>query len=49
MPAPSGGTLLRHLTFTPLPEGKVRQLSESSMDGGKTWTTEYDFVYVKKQ
>jgi len=49
MPAPGGGTLIRHLTFTPLPEGKVRQLSEGSTDGGKTWNTEYDFVYVKKQ
>lgn len=49
MPGPSGGTLTRHLTFSQLPESKVRQLSERSMDGGKTWTTEYDFVYVKKQ
>ncbi len=49
MPGPSGGTLLRHLTFTPLAEGKVRQFSQRSMDGGKTWATEYDLVYVKKQ
>jgi tetratricopeptide (TPR) repeat protein len=49
MPGPNGGTLMRHLTFTPLEGGKVRQLSEGSTDGGKTWTTEYDFVYVKKQ
>jgi tetratricopeptide (TPR) repeat protein len=49
LPTPSGGKFTRHLTFTPLPEGKVRQLSERSSDGGKTWSTEYDFVYVKKQ
>lgn len=49
MPGPSGVTLTRHLTFTPLPEGKVRQFSQRSMDGGKTWATEYDLVYVKKQ
>ena len=49
MPAPAGGTLMRHLTFTPLDAGKVRQFSEGSTDGGKTWTTEYDFIYVKKQ
>lgn len=48
MPGPSGGTLMRHLTFTPLDGGKVRQFSERSIDGGKTWATEYDFVYVKK-
>jgi len=49
MPAPGGGTLMRHLTFSKLPEGKVRQFSQGSTDGGKTWNTEYDFVYVKKQ
>lgn len=49
MPGPSGGTLIRHLTFTPLDGGKVRQLAERSTDGGKTWTTEYDFVYAKKK
>jgi tetratricopeptide (TPR) repeat protein len=49
MPGPSGAMFTRHLTFTPLAEGKVRQLSERSTDGGKTWITEYDFVYVKKQ
>jgi hypothetical protein len=48
MPTASGGSFLRHLTFTPMPEDKVRQLSERSNDGGKTWITEYDFVYVKK-
>ena len=49
MPTSSGGTLLRHLTFSKVSEGKVRQLSEASTDGGKTWSTEYDFVYVKKE
>ena len=48
-PTPSGGTLIRHLTFSKLPDGNVRQLSERSTDAGKTWATEYDFVYVKKQ
>ncbi len=49
MPGPSGGTLTRHLTFSQLADSKVRQLSERSMDGGKTWTTEYDLIYVRKQ
>lgn|GEM_PF-372160 len=48
MPKASGGTLTRHLTFSKLPDGSVRQLSERSTDAGKTWVTEYDFVYVKK-
>lgn len=36
---------LRRLTFTPLDKDTVRQHSESSEDGGKSWTTEYDFYY----
>jgi len=49
MPAPSGGTLIRHLTFSSLPDGKVRQLSQASLDNGKTWSTEYDLLYVRRQ
>lgn len=49
MPAASGGTLIRHLTFSKLPDGNVRQFSQASTDDGKSWTTEYDFVYVKRQ
>jgi hypothetical protein len=33
------------LTFSPLPGHKVRQLAEQSADGGKSWTTSYDFTY----
>jgi len=36
------------LTFTPLDSATVRQHSESSSDGGKTWTTQYDFYYHRK-
>lgn len=43
------GPFVRHLTFSRLPEGKVRQLSERSTDAGKSWTTEYDLVYAKRQ
>jgi tetratricopeptide (TPR) repeat protein len=48
-PLRSGGTLIRHLTFSKLPDGRVRQLSQGSTDGGKTWGTEYDYVYVPKK
>jgi hypothetical protein len=48
-PTRSGGTLVRHLTFSKLPDGRVRQLSEASTDAGKTWITEYDFAYAKRQ
>ena len=37
----------RRLTFTKLPEGKVRQHSERSTPDG--WATEYDFTYVPKK
>ena len=44
-----GQTLLRHMTFSKLSGGKVRQFSQRSMDGGKTWITDYDFTYVPKK
>jgi hypothetical protein len=34
-----GETVRNRITWTPLSDGKVRQLWESSNDGGKTWTT----------
>ena len=46
--APGPKKVTQRLTFSKLPDGKVRQLGEQSSDGGKTWTTGYDFVYVKK-
>jgi opacity protein-like surface antigen len=35
----------RRMTFTLLPEGRVRQHGERSNDEGGTWTTEYDLTY----
>ena len=49
MLGPNGAPFTRHLTFSKLPEGKVRQFSQASVDNGKSWTTEYDFVYAKRQ
>ena len=43
-----GKTIDKHLTFFDLGDGRVRQFAELSSDGGKTWTTEYDFLYVRK-
>lgn len=39
----------RRLTFTPLDGGRVRQLSELTSDGGKSWTVGYDFTYSKRR
>ena len=28
---------------------QVRQFNETSANGGKTWTTSYDFTYIRKK
>ncbi|WP_293676531.1 hypothetical protein [uncultured Phenylobacterium sp.] len=38
------GPLVR-MTYTPNPDGSVRQAGEQSTDGGKTWTPSFDFTY----
>lgn len=54
--AASGGMILQssaaetnqpitRMTFSPFPDGTVRQLGETSADGGKSWTTSFDFTY----
>jgi len=47
VPQTTGGTLLRHLQFFNLGPDKVRQWSQGSSDGGKTWHTEYDLIYTR--
>ena len=36
---------LNRMTFTPAPDGSVRQHGEVSDDGGHIWTPDYDFTY----
>ncbi len=36
-------------TWTPNPDGSVRQHWESSTDGGETWTTVFDGSYTRKE
>lgn len=38
---------VQRLTFTPMSDGSVRQLGETSSDGGKSWAVNYDFRYRK--
>jgi hypothetical protein len=45
---PDGSATMSKLTFTPQPDGAVRQTGELSADGGKTWAVTYDFLYKKK-
>lgn len=48
-PAKPGATLRQRITWSANADGSVRQLWESSGDGGKTWTTAFDGKYVKKK
>jgi len=44
----SGAAVVNRLTWTPRPDGKVRQHWETSTDGGKTWQTAFDGLYARK-
>ena len=49
-PVPRGnGTVLQRITWSRETDGVVRQLWESSTDGGKVWTTAFDGRYVKQR
>jgi hypothetical protein len=47
--APNGAPSKRHLQFFNQGPDKVRQFSQMSTDGGKTWAVEYDFTYLRKK
>lgn len=45
----NGNRILRKMILTPMSADKVRQYSEFSADGGKTWQVMYDFLYLRKK
>ena len=47
--APGGKTVRQRIAWTPMPGGRVRQFWESSSDGGRTWSTEFDGLYSPKK
>lgn len=47
MVAPDGTATPSRMTFTPLPDGRVRQVIEGSRDGGKTWRKGFEGFYVR--
>jgi tetratricopeptide (TPR) repeat protein len=49
IPQSDGTKLKRHLQFFPISHDTVRQFSQGSTDGGKTWHVEYDFTYNRKK
>jgi hypothetical protein len=46
---PQGQKITGHLIFYNQGPNQVRQFNEYSADEGKTWTTSYDFTYVRKK
>jgi hypothetical protein len=46
---PDGTPIKQRLSFTPIARDTVRQHGETSADGGRTWSTQYDFIYVRKR
>lgn len=44
----SGKHSPQRVTWTPNADGSVRQLWESSADGGKTWTTVFEGIYRRR-
>lgn len=47
-PDKPGVTKHQRITWTPRPDGAVRQLWEVSDDGGSTWRVEFDGRYVRR-
>jgi len=46
-PLPDGRARLVRMTYTPGPDGTVRQAGEASFDDGRTWRPTFDFTYRK--
>ena len=46
---PGGAPVKQRLTFFPIAKDTVRQLFESSTDGGTTWTPGFDGLYVRRK
>jgi hypothetical protein len=47
LPGKKDAQQVNEITWTPNPDGSVRQHWRVSADGGKTWTTSFDGKYVK--
>lgn len=44
----AGASDVQRITWTPLPDGRVRQHWQASKDGGATWTTSFDGTYSRQ-
>lgn len=48
-PTPDGGTVIDRVSWEPIEADRVRQLWESSSDGGQTWTLQFDGLYARRR
>ncbi len=48
-PAKPGATLRQQITWSVNADGSVRQLWQTSGDGGKSWSTAFDGKYVRRK
>ncbi len=44
---PDGALVINRLTLSPLEDGRLRQLAETSTDNGHSWVTQFDFTFVR--
>jgi hypothetical protein len=44
-PMPDGRARLVRMTYTPNPDGSVRQAGEASFDDGRSWRPTFDYIY----
>ncbi len=44
-----GELTVERITWTPLPDGRVRQVWRQSTDGGTTWTVSFDGWYARQR
>lgn len=45
----NGGQAIQRITWTPRPDGTLRQLWEQSRDGGRSWSVAFDGLYVRRR
>ena len=48
-PGPGGAEIKQRITWTPLPDKRVRQHWQTSADAGATWQTAFDGVYSREK
>lgn len=46
---PNGTEEVQRITWTPRPNGTLRQFWEQSQDGGRTWSVAFDGLYVRRR